>query len=101
MDAESGPAVERFRRHYFDRDHAEYLEMICPQWHVPDVTDELVARDKCSLDLFWLRDESLLDADNLPAPGEIAEEIAEDLRGALEQIEEILGDLEAAGEPMR
>jgi type I restriction enzyme M protein len=59
--------------------------------------NELVARDKCSLDLFWLRDESLLDADNLPDPDEIAEEIADDLRSALEQIEEILGDLRAAG----
>ena len=55
--------------------------------------DELVARDKCSLDLFWLKDDSLLDADNLPDPDEIAEEIAEDLRSALEQIEEILGDM--------
>ena len=45
MDAEAGPAVERFSRHYFDRDHAEYLEMIAPAWHVPDVTTELVARE--------------------------------------------------------
>jgi type I restriction enzyme M protein len=58
--------------------------------------DELVARDKCSLDLFWLRDESLLDADNLPAPDDIAAEIADDLRSALEQIEGILVDLEGA-----
>ena len=50
-------------------------------------------RDKCSLDLFWLKDESLLDADNLPDPDVIAGEIADDLRSALEQIEEILGDL--------
>jgi type I restriction enzyme M protein len=56
--------------------------------------EELVARDKCSLNLFWLRDESLLDADNLPDPDVIAEEIAEDLRAAVEQIEEILGDLQ-------
>jgi type I restriction enzyme M protein len=55
---------------------------------------ELVARDKASLDLFWLRDESLLDAENLPAPDEIAAEIADDLRSALEQVEGILGDLE-------
>lgn len=61
--------------------------------------DELVARDKCSLDLFWLKDASLLDADNLPDPDEIAEEIAEDLRSALEQIEEILGDVAAPGVP--
>ena len=44
MDAETGPPVERFSRHYFDRDHAEYLEMIAPAWHVPDVTAELVAQ---------------------------------------------------------
>jgi type I restriction enzyme M protein len=55
--------------------------------------DELVARDKCSLDLFWLKDDSLLDAENLPEPDEIAAVIAEDLRSALEQVEEILGDL--------
>ena len=64
--------------------------------------DEIVARDKCSLDLFWLKDESLLDADTLPEPDEIAAEIAEDLRSALTQIEEILGDLSrgSAEEPM-
>ncbi len=42
--------------------------------------DELVARDKASLDIFWLRDESLEEADNLPPPGVIAAEIVEDLR---------------------
>jgi len=34
-----------------------------------------------------------VDAENLPDPDVIAGEIAEDLRSALEQIEEILGDL--------
>ena len=47
--------------------------------------DELIARDKASLDIFWLRDESLEDTDNLPAPGVIAAEIVEDLRSALEE----------------
>ena len=51
-------------------------------------------RDKCSLDLFWLKDDSLMDAENLPEPEVLATEIAEDLRSALEQIEGILGDLE-------
>jgi len=55
--------------------------------------DELVARDKCSLDLFWLKDESLLDAESLPEPDVIAQEIADDLRAALGQLEEILGEL--------
>jgi type I restriction enzyme M protein len=55
--------------------------------------EELIARDKVSLDLFWLRDESLEDSANLPDPDVLAQEIAEDLRAALEQIEEVLGDL--------
>jgi type I restriction enzyme M protein len=55
--------------------------------------DELVQRDKCNLDIFWLKDESLASADDLPEPDVIAAEIADDLRTALEQIEEIQGDL--------
>ena len=42
--------------------------------------DEIVARDKVSLDLFWLRDESLEDSANLPDPHVLAEEIAEPAR---------------------
>ena len=49
----------------------------------------------CDPSLRELTDESLLDADSLPDPDVIAEEIAEDLRSALEQIEEIVGDLRA------
>jgi len=56
--------------------------------------EELAARDKCSLDIFWLKDESLEDSANLPDPHILAEEIADDLRFALEQIESVLGDLQ-------
>ena len=56
--------------------------------------NEIVARDKVSLDLSWLRDESLEDSANLPDPNILAQEIADDLRSALRQIEDILGDLE-------
>lgn len=56
--------------------------------------EEISARDKCSLDLFWLRDESLEDSASLPDPNILAQEIADDLRSALGQIEDILGDLE-------
>ncbi len=56
--------------------------------------DEIVARDKLSLDLSWLRDESLEDSANLPDPNILAQEIADDLRSALGQIEDILVDLE-------
>jgi len=55
--------------------------------------DELVARDKASLDIFWLKDESLADSDNLPPPEVIAQEIVEDLEAALEQFRLIAGDL--------
>ena len=55
--------------------------------------DELVKRDKANLDIFWLRDESMEDSASLPPPDEIAEEIVEDLRAALEQLEEIAADL--------
>ena len=49
--------------------------------------DELAARDKLSLDLFWLRDESLDDGEDLPPPEVIAAEIVENLRNALAQFE--------------
>ena len=60
--------------------------------------DEIVSRDKVSLDLFWLRDESLEDSADLPAPHVLAREIADDLRSALGQMEEILADLEERAE---
>jgi type I restriction enzyme M protein len=55
--------------------------------------DELVARDKASLDIFWLRDESLEDTDNLPAPEVIAAEIVEDLQAALDQFVAVASSL--------
>lgn len=54
------------------------------RWRVYD-DDELIAHDKSSLDIFWLRDESLADSENAPPPEEIAREIIEDLEPALEQ----------------
>jgi len=56
--------------------------------------DEIVARDKTSLDLFWLKDTSLSDLDNLPEPDELAEEIAENLEAALVSFREIAAGLE-------
>ena len=61
----------------------------------PSSYDEIINRDKVSLDLFWLRDESLEDSANLPDPHILAQEIADDLRSALGQIEDVLVDLEA------
>jgi type I restriction enzyme M protein len=55
--------------------------------------DELLKRDKVSLDVFWLKDEAQEDSASLPEPDVIAAEIAEDLRAALEQFEAIAADL--------
>ncbi len=52
-----------------------------------------VSRDKASLDIFWLKDESLEVSDNLPDPEVIAQEIVDDLEAALKQFREIITDL--------
>ena len=44
---------------------------------------ELAARDKTSLDLFWLKDDSLTDLDNLPEPADLAEEIIDNIEAGL------------------
>lgn len=62
------------------------------RWRVYDY-DELIARDKASLDIFWLKDESLEASDNLPDPDVIAQEIVDDLEAALEQFRLIANDL--------
>jgi type I restriction enzyme M protein len=72
------------------------------RWRVYEYED-LVARDKASLDIFWLRDDSLADSDNLPPAAVIAREIIEDLEAALEQfrlIEADLADESRAGESL-
>ena len=55
--------------------------------------EELAARDKTNLDIFWLKDESLEDSENLPAPEVLAAEIVENLEAALEQFSAIYEDL--------
>jgi len=59
----------------------------------PFTHEELLARDKASLDIFWLRDNSLEDTDNLPAPEVIAAAIVEDLQAALDQFSAIASSL--------
>ena len=53
----------------------------------------MLARDKASLDIFWLRDESLEDTANLPPPEVIAAEIVEDLEAALAQFSTVATSL--------
>ena len=55
--------------------------------------EELLQRDKLSLDITWLRDESLEDSSNLPAPEIIAQEIVEDLEAALAEFAQIASTL--------
>jgi type I restriction enzyme M protein len=55
--------------------------------------EELINRDKASLDIFWLRDETLEESDNPPDPDVLAQEIVEDLEAAFEQFREIAADL--------
>ena len=50
-------------------------------------------RDKASLDIFWLKDESLEDSDNLPAPEVLAAEIVESLETALGEFRAIYEEL--------
>jgi type I restriction enzyme M protein len=58
--------------------------------------EDLVKRDKASLDIFWLKDDSMEDAANLPAPDVIATEIVEDLQAALDEFALIAEDLRKA-----
>ncbi len=51
--------------------------------------EELLARDKASLDVFWLRDVSMTDLENLPEPEILVEEIMENLRFALANFEAV------------
>ena len=62
------------------------------RWRVYDY-DELIAGDKASLDIFWLKDDSLADSDNLPEHGVIVAEIVAELEAALEQFRLIEADL--------
>lgn len=62
------------------------------RWRAYDYAD-LIARDKTSLDIFWLKDDSLDDGSNLADPDVIAAEIIEDLQAALAGFAEIQADL--------
>ncbi|PIP06939.1 MAG: DNA methyltransferase [Syntrophobacterales bacterium CG_4_8_14_3_um_filter_49_14] len=56
--------------------------------------NEIMQRDKISLDIFWLKDESLEDSENLPNPDALARDIVENLESALDQFGSIYQDLE-------
>lgn len=56
--------------------------------------EDILKRDKTSLDIFWLRDQSLTDLDNLPEPEILAQEIIENLESGLNSFREIAETLE-------
>jgi len=60
--------------------------------------EDLVARDKLNMDIFWLKDDSLEDIDALPEPDVIAAEIVENLEAALEQFRSVAEDLSTTTE---
>lgn len=55
--------------------------------------DEIIARDKTNLDIFWLKDDSLGDMDNLPDPDVLALEIVENIEAGLASFKEIVEGL--------
>ena len=55
--------------------------------------DDILKRDKLSLDLFWIKDKSLADLDNLPPADELADDIIENLQGALDSFKDLKAQL--------
>ena len=55
--------------------------------------EQIVARDKTSLDIFWLKDKSLADLANLPEPEVLAEEIVQNIEAALNSFREVASGL--------
>lgn len=53
--------------------------------------EQIIARDKTSLDIFWLKDKSLADLDNLPEPDVLADEIIQNIEAGLESFRAIAG----------
>lgn len=89
--------LEDFIRCYHPENRHERAETWSPE--NPDgrwrrfSAEEILKRDKTSLDIFWIKDKSLADLDNLPDPDELASDIIENLQNALESFQELMGQL--------
>ena len=59
---------------------------------------EIIARDKTNLDIFWLKDKSLTDLDNLPDPDILANEIIENLESGLNSFRNIMDTINGLSE---
>ena len=55
--------------------------------------DEVLARDKTSMDIFWIKDKSLVDLENLPSPDVLATDIIDNLQSALDSFRELQAQL--------
>ena len=56
--------------------------------------DEILKRDKTSLDVFWIKDKSLADLDSLPDPDVLAADIIENLQSAMDSFNELMQTLQ-------
>ena len=56
--------------------------------------DELIEREHVNLDIFWLKEDSLEDAEDLPTPDVLVAEITENLEAALAQFQSIQAELD-------
>ena len=63
------------------------------RWRKFNVEKDILTRDKTSLDIFWIKDKSLADLDNLPSPDELAADIIENLQSALDSFLALQGQL--------
>jgi type I restriction enzyme M protein len=79
--------------------HSENRHQRVESWHPetnPDGRwrkfsyDEIIKRDKTSLDISWIKDKSLADLDNLPDPDILAAEIIENMEAGLESFKELM-----------
>ncbi len=60
--------------------------------------EEIISRDKTSLDIFWLKDDSLADLDNLPDPEILAQEIIDNVESGLENLRTVAARLSGSGQ---
>lgn len=60
--------------------------------------EEIIERDKTNLDIFWLKDQSLADLDNLPDPDILAVDIIENIESALESFKEVMATISDSSE---
>ena len=78
---------DEFIECYQANDRSKRTESV-ERWKAFDY-ETLIARDKTNLDISWLKDDSLEDTENLPAPEILAQEIVEQLEAALEEFRSV------------